>query len=368
MDIEMDVAVLAEVARAVTGGQHGPMATWAVTGSAHRVENMTTASLRRVSGTMADGTPWSVFVKALHPASESPIFEMIPPEHHAQVLAELDWLDEPRVYRSGLGAQLPDGLRMPVLHHLEETPTRITLWLEDVADVGRWDLDRYARAARVLGRLAGSWPEERAVDELGMRRRPLDGLFFGKITHHDLPILADDGFWTDPDVASVVDDRHRADLERLADVVPALLQRMHRLPQAVAHGDAAPGNLLEPGDGTVVAIDWSYGACGPLGSDLGQLLVGRIESGSMEPSELPGVAAAVREGYLDGLADTGCRFDVREVELAWATHLALRSVFSALILDHRPDLDGDDRRELLARRAGLGRFGLDLVAQVLERA
>jgi hypothetical protein len=328
---------------------------------------MTTAGLGRVSGTTADGTPWSAFVKALHPASESPIWAMIPPEHHAQVLAELDWLDEPRVYRSGLAAQLPDGLRMPALHHLEEAPSRITLWLEDVADVGRWDLERYARAARVLGRLSGTWPEERAATELGMGRRPIDGLFFGKITHRDLPILADDGFWADPDVAPVVDGGHRSDLGRLADAVPALLERLHRLPHGMAHGDAAPANLLEPGDGTVVAIDWSYGACGPLGSDLGQLLAGRVESGDMEPSELPGVAAAVRSGYLDGLADTGCRVDVRDVELAWATHLALRSVFSALIVDHRPDLDGDARRELLARRAGLCRFGLDLAAQVLER-
>jgi hypothetical protein len=367
MVIEVDEEVLDRVARAASGGR-GPVATWEVTPSTHRVENMTTAGLDRISGTMADGTPWSVFVKTLHPASESPVWQMIPPEHHAQVLAELDWLDEPRIYRSGLGAHLPDGVRIPALHHLEETPTRITLWLEDVADVGPWDLERYARAARALGRLAGSWPEERAVTELGMHRRPLDGLFSGKITHRDLPILADDRFWADPEIASVADDRHRADLERLRDVVPSLLQRMHELPHGMAHGDAAPGNLLEPGDGSVVAIDWSYGACGPLGSDLGQLLVGRIESGSMEPSELPDVAAAIREGYLDGLADTGCRFDVREVELAWATHLALRSVFSALILDHRPDLDGDDRRELLARRAGCGRFGLDLVAQVLEGA
>ena len=93
MAIEVDVELLDQVARAATGGRHGPLSTWVVRPSSHRVENMTTASLDRVSGTMADGTPWSVFVKTLQPASASPIWEMIPPEHHAQVLAELDWLD-----------------------------------------------------------------------------------------------------------------------------------------------------------------------------------------------------------------------------------------------------------------------------------
>lgn len=56
------------------------------------------------------------------------------------------------------------------------------------------------------------------------------------------------------------------------------------------------------------------------------------------------------------------------VEDAWAAHLAVRSVFSALLLDHRPDLDGGERQEVLARRASLGRFGLDLAARVLARS
>jgi Ser/Thr protein kinase RdoA (MazF antagonist) len=211
------------------------------------------------------------------------------------------------------------------------------------------------------------WPEERAAAELGMRRRPLDGLFFGKVVHHDLVRLADDRLWQDPAVASVVDAGHRTDLARLADAVPQLLRRVEGLPHGVSHGDATPDNLLEPGDGTVVAIDWSYGSCGPLGGDLAQLVAGRSESGALDPSDLADVADAVLDGYVTGLSDVGCAVDVHDLELAWATHLAVRSTFSALLLDHRPDLSGDERRELLARRAALGRFGVAFAARVLAR-
>ncbi|MEZ5262879.1 MAG: hypothetical protein R2755_14165 [Acidimicrobiales bacterium] len=39
-------------------------------------------------------------------------------------------------------------------------------------------------------------------------------------------------------------------------------------------------------------------------------------------------------------------------------------MFSALVLDHRPDLEGDARAELLRRRAAVARFGLDLALDV----
>ncbi len=367
MTTHIDEDDLLTAVRAATGRSDARLGPWRVEPSAHRVENMTTDSLDRVAGELADGTPWSLFAKVLHPASASPLWHVIPEEHRGAVLEDLHWLDEPRLYRCGLADGLPRGLRMPDLHHVSEGPDRITLWLEDVVDVGPWDVDRYHRAAVALGRLGGRWPGSSATDALGIGPRPMARLFFGKIMNVDVPAHAEDAFWADPAVAAVVDDRHRVDLERLRDVMPVLLGRLDRLPHGLAHGDATPHNLLEPGDATLVAIDWSYGSCAALGSDLGQLLAGRVETGEVDPCQLDELGATIVDGYLEGLTSEGSVADRPSVEEAWATNLAVRSVFSALLLDHRPDLEGDDRQALLERRAALGRFGLDLVERVMTR-
>lgn len=363
-DIPHDVLV--SVARAATNRPDGSVECAHLAPAAHRVENMTTHRLDRLTGVLTDGTPFSVFVKCLHPASESLVWPFVPEEHRAVVLEELDWLDEPRLYRSPLATDLPNGLRLPAIFRIDEAVARVTIWMEDVPDHESWDVDRYHRAAVALGRLAGHWPEARATSVLGVRRRPLVRLFHGKITHLDLSTQADDRFWAAPEVAAVVDDRHRADLEALAAAMPRQLGRLERLPHALGHGDATPDNLREPGDGSTVAIDWSYAGAAPVGSDLGQLLVGRVESGAVDPCSLGDIADAILDGYLAGVAEAGGRVERRAVEEAWATHLAVRSLFSALLLDHRPDLDDAERQALLARRATMARFGLDLAARVLD--
>ncbi len=357
--------MLLPVALAAAGRDEGRLGTWQVAASPHRVENMTTHSLDRITGTFADGSRWSVFVKVLHPASESPLWASIPEEHRPQVLEELNWLDEPSVYRSGLADQMPAGLRLPQVFQVDEEPARITLWLEDVADPGQWDLDRYHRAAAALGWLSGSWPEERARALLGMRRRPLHGLFYGKIMNNDLPLLADDHLWRDPAVTGSAGRRCRAEVAELAVIVPKLLDRLEQLPHGIAHGDAAPNNLLEPQVGMTVAVDWSYGSCGPFGCDLAQLLAGRAESGAVEPTELPDIAATILDGYLDGLSEVGCHAAQPAIELAWATHLAVRSLFSCLLLERHDHLTQDARQELMARRASFARFGVDFVSRVV---
>ena len=227
-----------------------------------------------------------------------------------------------------------------------------------------WSLDRYRRTAAALGALAGKWTGPDAADAFGLHGRAIERLFFGKVTFLDLPLQADDTFWADPHVQAAVDDRHRSDLARLADAVPGMLARLPTLPTGVCHGDATPDNFRQPGDGTVVALDWSYGHIGQVGSDLAQLLVGRFESGAAEVDEIPAIATAILDGFVDGLKAQGSTAEVGEVSAAWATHLAVRSVFSALVLDHRPDLDGDARADLLRRRAAVARFGLDLALDV----
>ena len=144
----------------------------------------------------------------------------------------------------------------------------------------------------------------------------------------------------------------------LADALPDGL----RFPRLwYAHGDAAPDNFREPGDGTVVAIGWSYGSVAPTGADLAQLLVGRFESGVQDPGTAPDVLPAVVEGFLAGTAEEGVAAESADVELGLAAHLAVRSLFSLLLVERRDDLPPPDRETLLARRARFGRFGIDLV-------
>lgn len=339
---------------------------WTSTPLDHRVENMTTAAIERRRGHHPDGTPWSVVVKTLHPASRHPAFAEIPEEFHAQVLEDLHWLDEPAVYRSGLADALPSPLRMPAVRAIvPDGADTVSLWLEDVDDVGAWDLQRYRRSAEALGALAGRWSDEEATAAFGLRHRDIGNLFFGKVLHHDLPPHGDDTFWADPLVAEVVDPDHRRDLQRLADAVPTMLAAARALPLGVCHGDATPDNFREPGDGTVVALDWSYGHVGAIGSDLGQLVAGRFESGAAAGEDVDAVARLVLDAFLEGLAREGRHPDPAHVRLAFALHLAIRSGFSALRFDHRPGISDDERRRLLGPRARLGRVAIDLaLAQV----
>lgn len=335
----------------------------ALTDSPHRVDNMTTAGLHEVRGTLADGTTWRAFAKVLHPASESPLMQYVPEEHHESVLRNLDWLDEPRVYRSPLGTDLPEGIRTPRLLAVDEQDDRIVLWLEQVDASTEWQLDDYRRAALALGAMAGRWPEDRVTAELGLGRRDLGYLFFGKVANVDLPVLADEAHWRSPAVAAAVDPEFRTRLEAMIARLPGRIAAADALPHSMSHGDATPHNLLHTADG-IVAVDWSYGSSGPVGADLAQLLAGRFDTGEAPADEATAVSSVVLDAYLEGLATEGVHPDRRDVSAAWATHLAVRSVVSSTVVEHRPDLDDEALASLIERRVAVARIGLELEAGV----
>jgi hypothetical protein len=246
---------------------------------------------------------------------------------------------------------------MPVIHHVEQSSHRITIWMEDVADRSSWDLDRYRRTAEVLGQLNGAWTAPVAAERFALGGRDVGDLFFGKICNLDLPLQRDDSFWAQPEVEAAVGDHHRRDLFALAEQIPAMIGALDAVPRGVCHGDATPGNFLESGDGSIVAIDWAFGNIDAMGSDLAQLVAGRYESGDAEVADLCDIAAAVDDGYGTGLVRAGVTIDVEQWRRAWATHLAVRSVFSALVVE--PGGQPEARLELLRKRAALARFGID---------
>jgi hypothetical protein len=329
------------------------------------VDNMTTARLDRVRGTLTDGTPWSLFAKTLRPASASPQWATIPPFAQGMLLERLDWLDEPRIYRSCVTTDLPTGVRLPHLWHVEEGDDRIVLWMEDVTDRAVWDLDTYRRAAEGLGRLAGRWPEARVERELGLRRRPLSWYAEGKVLFHVIPWLADEATWADPLVAAATADDPglRTDLARLAaDGVLDLTAPLDALPHALGHGDATPANILD--DGTdLVLIDWSYGASLAVGLDLGQLVAGAIDGRAVVDLALvAAVDAMAVDAYVAGMEAEGVAVDRAAVERAYLIGLVVRSAFTAIDVGHAADLPEEHRAALLAQRTGLARLALDRLA------
>ncbi|HEX7135147.1 MAG TPA: hypothetical protein VF228_21415 [Iamia sp.] len=350
---------LRDAVRAATG--RDGVATWTAEPLDHHVDNMTTERLDRVTGTLDDGTTWSLVAKTLRPASASPQWAMIPPFAHEQVLRELDWRDEPRVYRSALATDLPQGVRLPRLWHVDEGDERIVLWLEDVDDRATWDVALHLRAAEALGRLAGTWPDHRVTGELDLRRRLLGEYFGGPIVHVVIPALAADATWSDPLVAAATadDPELRTDLVRLGEWAPELVERVHATAHALGHGDAAPANILD--DGTdLVLVDWSYGSTMAMGMDLAQLVAGTVAGRTAgDVTALAEVDAGVVDAFCRGVAAVGGRAERADVELAYRVTLAVRSALPCLDVGHAADLPDEQRVALLAQRAALARVALD---------
>lgn len=348
------------VVRAAAGLSDATVARWWTEPVDHAVASWATAALSRIRGVTTTGTPWSVFVKVLRSARGLHLPEPV----RAMAAADRTWRHEADVYRAGLDDTLPAGLRLPARYRIDEVDgDRIVEWLEDVAaaDVA-WDRDRFARAARLLGRLAVRLTEAAPRMPESVTRVPGEVLRLQFLERELfwLPALADEATWAHPLLAA--DPALRVDLARLATRVPALLDALDGLSQTFVHGDASPQNLLVPAGApdTFVAVDWSLIGPSAVGYDLGQLVVGLAHAGRLDVRRLPDVEHAVLEAYTAGLADEGLRVPADVVRFGFHAALAVRSAFSSLPLARLtgPAQPGD--AALMARRVALTRHLVDL--------
>jgi hypothetical protein len=248
-----------------------------------------------------------------------------------------------------------------------------------VDPAARWDLERYADAARALGRLAGSRRAAATSASSGLAGVGLRGYASGRIMGFSAPALRDPSTWAHPAVAAAVDPDLRTDLIELIDRLPAILDRLDRLPQSFGHGDACPQNLLvEAGrpEG-FVAVDWGFAGPGPVGQDLGQLLVGRAESGELDADELAAVDAAIVPAYISGLRDEGGTPSEDDVRRGYVGALLVRSAFTALPIELLAGPPGPaglgpagpvarDPAEAFSSRARYARYVVDLRHRLVD--
>jgi len=234
-------------------------------------------------------------------------------------------------YGSGLLEALPGGLATPRCLAVEAQPDGTTrLWLEAVTDEypGPWPIDRYALAARHLGRFNGAYlagaplPDQPWLSQ-GLLRDFVepsgpDVAELERLAGSDASPLARQLY---PPSVVVEITRLWAERERF-------LAALDRLPRTFCHHDAFRRNLLlraGPEGEELVAIDWAYAGHGALGEELGQLVVASLfffETVGIAPRDLD---AACFAGYMAGLREAGWVGDERLARLGFTVDAALRS-------------------------------------------
>ena len=319
------------------------------------------------------------FVKLLRNPRIWPLLHTIPEPLREEFLAIFPWRMEYELHHAGLADALPDGLRLPRLHHANVTEDYISLWYGFVdVDPRPWEPSDFSRSAYLLGRMAARRREGAAVNQQlparcrdAPRTSSLRQYVRQRVLGLETRIVQDTSRWRTPRMIEALagsgDQRLSVDLPALVQRIPGVLDRLERLPQTFGHGDASPQNLLIPtGDrSSRVAIDWG-GFCTllPVGFDLGQLLIGLAHAGELEVTELPALQDAVLEAFCSGLAAEDFDVPPDEVRLGFLGSLVCRSGLGALPLDP-PNAVAPSLTDIeLTQRIELTRYLVDVASSL----
>jgi hypothetical protein len=359
-DTELTEVVSTAVGRPVRLGE------WRVTALPVSSGAISTESVLQVHGTAFAGDaqlPWSVLVKVLRSPRHWPGIVVVPEPFRRALSESYRWQVEAQALTTHLPGIMPPGMRTPRVYRLDDLgDDRLAIWMEWVnVATTPWDTARFRRAARLLGRLAA----RRTGSALTMEptadlRSGLRELAAGPLAMRYIPMLSDRSVC--PLLSPYVDGRLRGDLLALSEQIPAMLDRLEQLPQAIGHGDACPQNLLIPADApeTVVAIDLSWQHPEAIGFDLGQLMIGLAHTGDLTSDELPALHDEVLSAFVDGLRAEHCYVDIDDVRYGFDVSMVIRSAFMSLPWDQLHDQRGPEFASHLAQRVALTRYLADV--------
>ncbi|GAA1629480.1 hypothetical protein GCM10009744_16830 [Kribbella alba] len=378
----LDDQEFARLVRTITGQPDAEPGDVRVEPVGYLIGTPSTEALLRVFGTarLADGTTtnWSCFVKKLQSARHWSQLHLVPEQMRENFVQNLPWRLEIAVHQSTLASLLPDGLRLPALYRLDinDDDERAALWMENVIQVpGPWPLERFGRAAYLLGRLSARRQLHLVKPLLPRRDVETPGVALryyttGRVMMGALPVLADADTWRHPLLASAVcntgEHRLKDDLLALAERLPAVLDGLDALPQTYQHGDASPQNLLvsEDNEDEFVVIDWGFDCPQAVGFDLGQLLVGLAHAGELAPEALPLIHRAIVSAFMEGLAADGMIVSEDQVLFGYLGSLMCRATFTALPLELFNHTGDAATIAIFEQRVRLTRALVDLVSPI----
>jgi Phosphotransferase enzyme family len=328
---------------------------------------LTTLSRSRVRGTaMSDGlaAAFSIFVKVLQSWSRSPIFELVPLELRELALAQLPWTVEPLAYRSALRDALPPGLTMPkTFEVIDLDPLSSAIWIEDIDDVVSlaWTMEHYRLAAFLLGSFATRAEVAEAIRPLDPVIEPagIPGYVHGRLASQVVPALLDEEVWRHPLVDRYFAS-HRPRLLKLVDQLQELVDEVESLPAGIAHGDACNRNLMiSASRPDLVMIDFGFLRHAPLGLDLGQLILGEVQTGERPAADLESEWSACLSAFVEGTRNEGSQIELAKVARASSICMAIFNGITAIPFEYLGQPPNAHLEALCQNRARMCRFTLD---------
>ncbi|MCP4384464.1 MAG: hypothetical protein GY798_24145 [Hyphomicrobiales bacterium] len=345
----LDGSILTPVVRRLFGRDDVAVIDWQVSSLAGGFAGDTVGGegTVRVQGT-ADVGPetldWSVVLKTLSRAPD--VGSEDPRDWHY-------WKREALAYESGLLDDIEGGLSAPRCYGVTGFgETTYWLWLEDESDAfgGSWPLLHYAIAARHLGQFNG-YAFGRSVPNYPWltRGRAKNWIGLADIYLRDLPAI----MAQEPRYDWLTETHAKGILSLWKDRRP-LFDALDRLPRTLCHHDAFGRNLFarknSDGSQETIAIDWQIVGTGAFGEDIVPLICVSLQFMDVPMGDAAMLQGLVLEGYLDGLRDTGCRFDERDVRFAFSATAALMLGVGGLIwLQHFLDAE---QRVMVERNIG----------------
>lgn len=228
------------------------------------------------------------------------------------------WRREVLAYEEGVPAPYREaGLRPPrVLATRALEDGAVALWLEDVrgAPGTSWGPERYAVAARAMGRAQGALhvapPPARPWWSRGFLSDYLE--YWAATPWH---LLDDDEAWAAPPIAAHFPGGLRPAMTRLHRERAAFLGWLRAAPRTLAHLDFWVSNLIDA-DGETVLLDWAFLGDGALGEDVGNLVPEASLDLWLPATLLPEIDRLVFDAYVGGLREAGWDGDPGAVRLA----------------------------------------------------
>ena len=326
MELQLDDATLAPIVESALG-RRATIGAWHAVPFSYQVTNPLSAGIWRISGTADDGgapLDWSVILKVAL-SDYDVLLKRFPSELRQELEHAYLWDREVLAYESGIFDRLPPGLVAPRLFLADRRADSCWLWLEDLGDGGgQWDVARYALAARHLGRFNGAFPEG-AFDAPWLTRDWIGTWILRGFGSRGAVVVENDAIWAHPLVRDGFAAGARERLRRFLNYRERIVQRLNARPHALGHLDAFRKNLFDrttaAGRRETAVIDWSYLGYGPIGAELGHLVIGSVAFADYR-QDIRALADACIPAYLDALRDVGWKGSVADVREGYALSAA----------------------------------------------